>query len=322
MPKTILTGLLRPSPYTRFHVWLCGKNYPRRPANLSEETPHALAALVRYTVNIYKIWRENMEIRDDKYKNHCAFNELTTYIDFYEHLSFNVFPFVSLGTNAIGNIDTYVFSSLKGTLESIRIVLENGRINDAWALLRKYHDSIIINIYSNLYLKNNFSLENFVVEQINGWLNGTSKMPEFRVMSQYIRNCSEFSELTKLFFDFDDRYKNIRERCNNNTHYNFYANVLLNDNEIFLKNRVKMLNIFSLDARNLFILHVGYIFSIRECYMASSDFIDSLDCGMTPPDDSQYWVAPFVQTVFDEIISKYREDISNHIKNSTNMHLT
>ena len=63
------------------------------------------------------------------------------------------FFFMTQGTTSVVNLDSYVFSSIKGTLSSINMILKDGRINDSWTLLRKYHDSIIINIYSCLFLK-------------------------------------------------------------------------------------------------------------------------------------------------------------------------
>jgi hypothetical protein len=80
-----------------------------------------------------------------------------------------ILSFVSMGTKAI-NFDTYLYSSVQGTLESITAILRSGRINDAYALLRKYHDSALINIYASLYLRDHFSIDNFVVEQIDNWL--------------------------------------------------------------------------------------------------------------------------------------------------------
>jgi hypothetical protein len=103
-----------------------------------------------------------MMVNDEEYKNHHVFSELEGYFDFYKSLSWSVFSFCLTGTDAICNIDSYVYSSIKGTLESILKILNNGRINDAYALLRKYYDSAIINVYSNLYLKDHFSIENFV----------------------------------------------------------------------------------------------------------------------------------------------------------------
>jgi hypothetical protein len=98
-------------------------------------------------------------------------------------LAHSVFGFVSVGTRAIGNIDSSVFSSIQGTLASIRAILRDGRINDAYALLRKYYDSAIINIYTGLYLDDHFTIENFIVTQIDRWLQGKERLPEFRIMS-------------------------------------------------------------------------------------------------------------------------------------------
>jgi hypothetical protein len=194
------------------------------------------------------------------------------------------------------------------------------KANDAYALLRKYYDSVIINIYSNLYLQDHFSLENFVVEQIDNWLKGKAKLPEYRIMSQYIRSSAKTAPITDLLFG-DERYKRLRDRCNDHTHYNFYRNVLLNDNEIVLPNRLHALDQFSADVRDVLILHVAYIFFINGHYMMSSDHIDCLECGMTPKPDSQYWVAPFIQDVFDQVVAKHRPDIAEKVKKHTSMHL-
>jgi len=131
------------------------------------------------------------------YKEHQVFSKLDEMIDFYKSLSFSIFRFMTQGTKAICNIDSYVYSSVQGTLESIKNILRNGRINDSYALLRKYYDSSIINIYSNIYLNDNFSLENFVVEKIDNWLQGKEQLPEYRVMSQYIRKSDRNKKLKK-----------------------------------------------------------------------------------------------------------------------------
>ena len=112
---------------------------------------------------------------DKPHKEHLVFTQLTEYAQFYKALSASVMGWVTQGTiSSVLNIDTYVFSSIRGTLESIRDILIKGRINDSYALLRKYYDSVIINVYSNLYLDENFSVENFVVEKINNWLHGVN----------------------------------------------------------------------------------------------------------------------------------------------------
>lgn len=255
-----------------------------------------------------------------EYKNHQIFTTLDKMIDFYKLISFSIFGFITQGTKSMYNIDSYLFSSVQGTLESIKMILKNGRINDAYALVRKYHDSSIINIYSNIYLKDNLNSKNFIVEKINNWVNGKDKLPEYRIMSQYIRKSNKLDQLNKLLYK-DDVYKKIRERCNDHAHYNFYYNALLNDNEIYLESRIKVLDRISHDLEQLFVLHVSNIFFLNDAYMMSSDFSDYMDMGMTPPDNCQYFVAPFIQEVFDKFVKKNRPDIANLIKEETEMQL-
>jgi hypothetical protein len=263
----------------------------------------------------------DMMVTDPAYKEHAVFADLDRYITFYSRLAQSVIGWAPMGTSAFLNIDSYVFSSMQGTLSSIRMLLEHGRINDAYALLRKFHDTAIINIYSILYLDEHFDIDNFVVAQVNDWLMGKTSLPEFRKMSQYIRSSSRVSPITSVL-NVDDRYKAIRNRCNDHMHFNFYRNVLLNDNEIHLPNRNQALNELSADMRDIFILHVAYLLFTKENYMMSSDYVDCLECGMEPEVDSQYWVAPFIQEVFDGVLKKWRPDIASLMKASTSMQLS
>lgn len=255
---------------------------------------------------------------DKTYQEHSVFTLLLKYAKFYERLSYSIMGFSTPGTMAILNIDTYMYSSIKGTIESIYDILIKGRINDSYALLRKYYDLIIINIYSNLYLSDNYSIDNFIVDKINKWLQGEERLPEFRIMSDYIKSSAKLKEINRIL-NKDTRYKNIRDRCNDHIHYNFYENLLLNDNEIFLKTRLQILGIFSKDLEELFILHISYLFYLNDHYMRSSDYEDYIDCGMEPPKDSQYFVASFVQRIFEEEIKTKRNDLATTIKMNTNM---
>jgi len=261
-----------------------------------------------------------MMVTDEEYQKHSVFADLERYSAFYESLAHSVFGFVSVGTRAIGNIDSYLFSSVQGTLASIQAILKDGRINDAYALLRKYYDSAVINIYTDLYLEDHVSIDNFVVKQIDSWIQGKDRLPEFRIMSEYIRKSLTVAPITALL-SADDRYKRLRDRCNDHTHYNFYRNVLLNDKEILLEGRRQALDEFSNDLRDVLILHVSYMFFAKGHYMMSSDHVDCLECGMTPEPDSEYWVAPFVQDIFDQTVKKTRPDIAGTIKQHTSMHL-
>lgn len=261
-----------------------------------------------------------MQVTDKAYREHRVFADLDQYAHFYESLAMSVLSFVSMGTKAVYNIDTYVYSSMQGTLESIKVILLAGRINDAYALLRKYYDSAVINVYSNLYLKDHFSIENFVVEKINNWLHGKERLPEYRVMSQYIKASDTLKPINDLL-NADDRYKRLRDRCNDHTHYNFFRNIMLNDNEIHIESRGQWLDRLANDVRDVFVLHLGYVFFLNDHYMMSSDHLDALECNMEPEADSQYWVAPFIQDIFHEVVTPRRPDITAAIKANSTMQL-
>lgn len=258
---------------------------------------------------------------DENYTNHNIFKKLNSYIKFYDSLSELIMPLGTIGVNAIVNIDTYVYSSISATLQSIRMLLADGKINDAFALLRKYYDATIINIYTNLLLIDNYSIENYKVEKIREWLEAKTKLPDYRLMVEYIRKSDRLKSITYLLRS-DDRYKNIRELCNNHTHYNFFKYILLNDNQIYLKNRIQTLDNFLYSLHNIFTQHMAYTFYLNDHYMMSGDYIDHLECGEEPPADSQYWVATFIQNMFNAEIMPYRIDIYNEIKNATNMQMT
>lgn len=266
--------------------------------------------------------KEQQEIRDlsNQYLNHRIFGDIEKYADFYDLISMSTFSFPTMGTTSIVNIDTYLYSSVRSTLKSISEILKKGRINDAYTLLRKYHDSAIINIYTNLYLQRNHSIENFIVEKINNWLHGKEQLPDYRIMHNYIINSNELSPIYKLLTK-DGRYKEIRNRCNDNTHYNFYKNIMLNLADVRVTNRDEVLEQFSMDIKDLFILHISYLFYLNDHYMVSSDYVDHLDMGMQPVEGSQYYVAPFIQEIFDEPLKKNRPDIAREIQEHTSMEL-
>ena len=98
---------------------------------------------------------------DKAYIEHPVFGQLSKYAEFYENFSKSISAFMAIGIRSIINTDTYIFSSMQGTLELIKDILIKGRINDAYALMRKYYDAATINIYSNLYLDEHFSIEKY-----------------------------------------------------------------------------------------------------------------------------------------------------------------
>ncbi len=155
------------------------------------------------------------------------------------------------------------------------------------------------------------------------WLNSKKKLPHdtYGAMSKYLEGSVQLKEIFAALYQ-DESYRETRRRCNDHMHYNYFDNVLINDNRVHFKNRISILDLFSLDLENIFILHLSCIFYLNDHYMISSDYIDALDVGMTPEPDSQYWVAPFVQEIFSDLIKIKRPDVADIIKKKTVMHLS
>jgi len=81
-------------------------------------------------------------------------------------------------------------------------------------------------------------------------------------MNNYIKDSPKTAELYSMLHK-DDRYDKIRDRGNDNTHYNFFRNVMLNDNEVYNKRRVEYLNPMQSDINQLVLMHLSYIFILN-----------------------------------------------------------
>lgn len=265
---------------------------------------------------------DNKVSKDKEYQSHEVFSLLDSLIEFYNAVYMLGPAFITQGIMAAGilNVDNIVCGALAGSLNSVEVVLKEGRVNDAYALLRKYHDGIITVIYVNVYIAENYSIDNIVVKRIQDWVNNKQKLPSTEKMMKVIRRHKPLEDLEKLF-DFDGLYHKIRRLTNGNTHYNKLYYLWLNNNMIYNPNRIKELNKIYSCILHMFIFHFSYMYSLNPHYMMSSDYVDALDLGLKPEEAMQYWVAPYVKDVFDKYIVKKQPAIADYLKNHTYMEL-
>jgi hypothetical protein len=255
----------------------------------------------------------------DELRQHACFKLLDECIEFYDSLSYSTFGYMSKGTEMLCNLDSDIFLSISCSLKSIKRNLYDGRINDVYALIRKYYDVIIINIYEIVLLKTEINIDNFIVEKIDKWLKGKEKLPKSKEMYKLILKCKDLRNINKII-NKDTRYKNMRDRCNDHMHYNYFHYMQLNS-RINIQNAKVYIDVINDDLLDLIILHFAYLFTLNGHYMASSDYIDCLELNIEPEKDSQYWVAPFIQEFFNKFIKIRRPDISKEIINDTFMDL-
>ena len=247
----------------------------------------------------------------EAYLKHKVFDDLKYMMEFYDSLSCSCFSFVASGTKGIVNYASYVYSAIEGTLDSITTLLTKGRINDAYTLIRKLFDDILLEIYMDVTLKDKFSLDNYIVEEVNEWIQGKHRIPKSEKILKYLKTSERTRDLYPLF-GWDTYLKKNRELLDDSVHSNRYHLMLLNCNKVYLDDRERHLKNCEIVLNQLFLLHLSFIFHLNPQYLMAFDYIDYMDEGLTPPEGSEAWIASFAQDAFDKVIKPHKS-IANFI---------
>lgn len=257
-----------------------------------------------------------MLINNDKmpesYLAHHVFDDIEYMRDFYDRLSDRCFYFIPSGTHGITNYASYIYMSYRGTLKSIKMLLENGIINDALVLVRKLYDDVLVDIYIDVLRKDRFDLDkNFIVEDVDNWINSKHRIPSLKKILKYLEKSPKSKDLYP-FFGWDTYLKHNREILDDSVHSNRFTRILLNCSTVYIKDREKHLDGIAVILKQIFTIHLAFTFYMNEQYLMASDYMDSIDCGINPPDGSQSWIAPYAQEAFDKYIAP-RKDLSTFI---------
>ena len=253
-----------------------------------------------------------------EYINHIIFNKIDYFAENYEYLSTSASNHIQSGLSSITNIDSIIYSSLQGTLESIKLLLKNGRINDAFALVRKYYEGIIIDVYKSVYIIEKHDIfKSLYVEQIEKWFKGDDKLPEYKNMIKYLNRVQILNGI-RQFYDIQSNgyYNSIKEKCNANLHYNKFAYMLLNNSDYYFEGRERYLSSILTCISSIFEFHIACIFILHTEYLTASDYVDCLDFGIQPIDGSQNWISPFGEALFNELW-KNKPMFAQYIKSNT-----
>ena len=247
----------------------------------------------------------------DDYLKHKVFDDLKYMREFYDSLSCSCFSFVASGTKGIVNYASYVYSSIEGTLDSITTLLTKGRINDAYTLIRKLFDDILLEIYMDVTLKDKFSLDNYIVEEVNEWIQGKHRILKSEKILKYLKTSERTRDLYPLL-GWDTYLKKNRELLDDSVHSNRFHLMLLNCNKVYLDDRERHLKNCEIVLNQLFLLHLSFIFHLNPQYLMAFDYIYYMDEGLTPPEGGEAWIAPFAQDAFDKVIKPHKA-IANFI---------
>ena len=260
------------------------------------------------------------QIGSQEYQNHRVFREIEEYRDFYEKIAYTCFRFVPTGITGIVNYESYIFESLRGTLDSIQLLLKAGQLTDAFALVRKYYDDVLIEIYFDVVRKEKFDwMSNKPVQDVDNWLKREQWIPRVEKILIVLKESETTSELYP-FFGWDTYLKKNRGALDSTVHTSRFSNMLMNCKDVANVNRIQQLNNVSTLLKQMFTIHLAFIFHLNGHYLMATDYSEYLDVGLTPPEGLEKKMAPYTQEAFDKYI-KPHEKLALFIKERCSLNI-
>lgn len=197
------------------------------------------------------------------------------------------------------NVGSTIFSAIKNRLKTLRFAVKNGFISDAYVLIRMIYEDIFTFIYLEVKMGDGRG-----DNEIKQWIQGKKKLHSLNIqqlISFLTRNNREINECFDLL-DVSGKYKDIKRYCNDYVHNNYLLNLILNADG-YMDGGTAHTHYARMSAylEALKSLLFASICILKPHYATSSDYMDHLELGLSPPEGSQYWVAPFMQKEFDRL---------------------
>ncbi len=296
------------------------------------------------------------EIKIDETEEFKAFaKEIDYLIEFFKRFSELIFysgRIISFFTDKnVFYLNTYLIESSAQTLRSIKHCCSIGSFSDANTLIRKLRDDLIQYVYflSIINARKPFiddDLNNLKIDKpeqnansffdirinsvltdnekaLSAWFSNTVsdlKRPIKRKLEfeNYMKTLKQNPNIAQVIdeYNLQNYWEVLRRRLNDYVHNNgekFAAqNSIRKDNknlEIHLKN----VNIRTSYISSFFII---VLLMVDSTLISSTDYIDHLDCNLEPPEDSQYFIAGFVQDFIDIKVNKLHPELKQYLKNN------
>ena len=251
-----------------------------------------------------------------EYREHHLFVELEEMKSLYDALSDRSYSFVPTCTKGVANYESYYFMSIHGTLDSVKKLLEIGRINDAIVLVRKIFDDILTEIYFDVTIKEKFNVfESLYVEEVQQWLESSFRIPKLKKILRILETSPHTKDLYP-YFGWKTYLNYNRQLLDDSVHSNSFSRILYNCNTVYLgEQRVKLLSSISVILNQLMMLHVSFLFHLNPEYFMASDYMDYMEMGETPPKGSEEWIACFAQDAFDKYVKPHVK-LADYIKST------
>lgn len=286
----------------------------------------------------------------DEFKDFAK--EIDYLINFFKNFSYlNCNRIISFQwENDLFIFDMTLIENAIQTLNSIKLCCSIGSFSDANTLIRKFRDDLIqyayiLNIlhnrkpfveekdmkniktdndenFADTLMKNRFN-KSFTDDEkaVIAWFkNAVHDLPgpikkklEFE---NYMKSLKQNDNISQILDEYNlkEYWDTLRKRLNDYVHNNgiqFSAQNIIRVHDKSLDIHLKNVLIRTSYIACFFIIS---ILMIKSTLIASTDYMDYLECGLEPPQDCQYLVAPFIQQFIDNKIAKLHPELKAYLK--------
>lgn len=251
----------------------------------------------------------------------------------------------------LNTLNTALIDSSSQTLKSIKLCCSIGSFSDANTLIRKLRDDLIQYVYflniinlrkpfleesiKDLKTDNpeefassilNLQFNNVLTEDeqaVNAWFKNTvsdlqrpiKKKLEFE---NYMKVLKQNDNINKILIEYklQEYWESLRKRLNNYVHNN--GTLFSSRNSISARDKSLGTHLKNIDIRTSYVssFFLVLLLMIESSLISSTDYIDHLECDIEPPEDSQYFVASFVQDFIDKKVSALHPELKQYLKDN------
>ena len=215
-----------------------------------------------------------------------------------------------------------ILNSAVMTLHSMLICCEYGHFADVITLTRKYRDDLFFYLYivsvneiNNLFSDEKASKQE---ENIKKWIDNNLHDLNIGEILSHIASMPHTKDAVRKY-NLKCSFDEIGSTLNSYVHgsgisfYNKFVRVYTEKElTIFIDRTIKHLDYITVTFVYLLAL-------CRPISIMSSDYLDYLECGYTPPCESQYWVAPFIKELMSNSAHLLGNDCLKYLREETGM---
>lgn len=247
--------------------------------------------------------------------------------DMYQRLflliTFNGRLFMATAKGRSCFLGTELLDSSIMTFESIQFCLKNGSLSDAYTLLRKLRDQSFMFLYFLAITQQyNYSLnqeEKKIDQHIKNlfdWYDEKIKFINIRTIFEYLKTDQNIKKIISEY-GLENKWEKLRQKLNDHVHIKGRTNVFSNYWQGYdYKNGFKL---FNEDLKYIAVSFIAVLLMVDSTIIMSTDYIDHKEMNLTPPEGSQYYIAPSIQEFINEYLKTYDNDLVDFIKETSIM---